>query len=254
MFEEAYRTLFLSTPTKLSHKNNALYLTQDAKSFCIPLKDISVIVIDTPQITLSSSLLSTFAKYKILLFVSDESHIPSGCFMSYLPHFRGAKILQYQIKIKQQQKSILWQKIIQQKIYNQAQLLFLQNQNITANKLLSLQKGVKLNDSTNNEAKASMLYFPALYGKGFFREDFCAINSALNYGYAIVRGAIARNIVASGLLPSLGIKHTNQFNPYNLADDLIEPYRAFVDSKVSFMHLGESLELGDRVSQCKSFT
>ncbi|WP_104696807.1 MULTISPECIES: type II CRISPR-associated endonuclease Cas1 [unclassified Helicobacter] len=247
MFEESYRTLFLSTPAKLSCKNNSLQILQEGKVVVIPLKDISVIVIDTPQIALSSSLLSIFADYKILVFVSDASHIPNGIFMPFLPHYRGAKVLQDQIKIKQQLKSILWQKIIQQKIYNQAQLLILENKIAVAQKILLLQKGVKLNDSTNNESKASMIYFPALFGRGFSRGDFCAINSALNYGYAIIRGILARNIVASGLLPSLGLNHHNQFNPYNLADDLIEPFRVFVDSKVARMKFSNILSLENRV-------
>lgn len=248
MFDEAYRTLFFSSPAKLSHKDRHLVIEASGReSVRIPLVDITTLVIDTPQIALSSSLLSALAKYKIMLFVCDDSHIPSGIFTPFLVHYRNAKVLQHQIHLKQQAKSILWQQIIKQKIYNQTQLLLLQNIPTTAEKLESLQKGVRLGDSTNNEAKASALYFPALFGRGFYRGEFCATNAALNYGYAIIRATIARNLVASGLLPSLGIFHHNQFNPFNLADDLIEPYRAFVDSQVAQMELGEMLELKDRV-------
>lgn len=248
MFDEAYRTLFLSNPAKLSHKNNNLFLhLQERESVFIPLRDIHTIIIDTPQISLSSSLLQAFARYKITLFISDDSHLPSGIFLPFLSHYRNAQMLQSQIALSKQNKSILWQKIIQSKICNQANLLIEEDHLSIAAKLQSLQKGVKLGDSTNNEAKASMFYFPALFGKNFFRKDPAPINSALNYGYAILRGVIARNIVGSGLLPSLGIFHANQFNPFNLADDLIEPYRPFVDSKVLSLELKESFELSHRV-------
>lgn len=248
MFDEAYRTLFLSKPAKLSHKNNNLFLyLQGRDPVFIPLKDIHTLVIDTPQVSLSSSLLEVFARHQIIVFISDDSHLPSGIFLPFLSHYRNAQILQHQIALSRQSKSILWQKIIQSKIYNQASLLVQEDKLSIASKLQSLQKGVKLGDSTNNEAKASMLYFPSLFGKNFSRKDPSPINSALNYGYAILRGVIARNIVGSGLLPSLGIFHSNQFNPFNLADDLIEPYRSFVDSKILELNLLETFELSHRV-------
>lgn len=248
MFDEAYRTLFLSNPVKLSHKNNNLFLhSQGRDPVFIPLKDIHTLVIDTPQVSLSSSLLEAFSRYRIVVFISDDSHLPSGVFLPFLSHYRNAQILQHQITLSKQNKSILWQKIIQSKICNQANLLIQEDKLSTASRLQSLQKGVKLGDSTNNEAKASMLYFSSLFGKSFSRKDLLPINSALNYGYAILRGAIARNIVGSGLLPSLGIFHANQFNPFNLADDLIEPYRPFVDSKVLELNLLENFELSHRV-------
>lgn len=246
MFDEAFRTLFMSKPTKLSHKNNNLVI-QDEKEVFIPLRDIHTIVIDTPQITLTSSLMKELAKHKILVFFCDDSHLPAGVFSPFLAHYRSFAILDLQINLTKQNKSILWQKIIQAKIQNQTNLLKQENKTSIATKLQSLQKGVKLADSTNNEAKASALYFPSLFGKGFSRKDFSPINSALNYGYAIIRGCIARNLVGSGLLPSLGIFHANQFNPFNLADDLIEPYRSFVDSKVLSLDIGSELELTHRV-------
>lgn len=246
MFDEAFRTLFMSKPTKLSHKNNNLVI-QDEKEVFIPLRDIHTIVIDTPQITLTSSLMKELAKHKILVFFCDDSHLPAGVFSPFLTHYRSFAILDLQINLTKQNKSILWQKIIQAKIQNQTNLLKQENKTSTATKLQSLQKSVKLADSTNNEAKASALYFPSLFGKGFSRKDFSPINSALNYGYAIIRGCIARNLVGSGLLPSLGIFHANQFNPFNLADDLIEPYRSFVDSKVLSLDIGSELELTHRV-------
>lgn len=248
MFDEAFRTLFMSKPAKLAHRNNNLLIqSQDAEEFSIPLRDIHTVVIDTPQISLSSSLLEAFSRHKILVFISDDSHLPSGIFVPFLTHYRNAQILQDQISLSKQARSILWQKIIQGKITNQSRVLIQESKLSIAAKLQSLQKGVKLGDSTNNEAKASALYFPSLFGKAFSRKDLCPINSALNYGYAIIRGSIARNLVGAGFLPSLGIFHSNQFNPFNLADDLIEPYRPFVDSKVLASDLNKDFTLQHRV-------
>lgn len=188
-----------------------------------------------------------FAKHKILVFFCDDSHLPSGIYSPFLAHYRSSAMLDSQIAFTRQNKSILWQKIVQSKIHNQANLLAYEGRISVSSKLYTLQKGVKLADSTNNEAKASALYFPALFGQGFSRKDFSPLNSALNYGYAIIRGCIARNLVGSGLLPSLGIFHANQFNPFNLADDVIEPYRPFVDSKVVSLGIENELELCHRV-------
>ncbi|CBG39288.1 type II CRISPR-associated endonuclease Cas1 [Helicobacter mustelae] len=246
MFDEAFRTLFMSKPAKLSHKNNNLII-HGKEDIGIPLRDIHTIVIDTPQITLTSSLMKELAQYKILVFFCDDSHLPSGVFSPFLAHYRSSAILDLQIHFSKQNKSILWQKIIQAKIQNQTNLLMQENKTSTATKLQALQKAVKLADGTNNEAKASALYFPSLFGRGFSRKDFSPINAALNYGYAIIRGCIARNLVGSGLIPSLGIFHSNQFNPFNLADDLIEPYRPFVDSRVLALRIENELTLSHRV-------
>lgn len=234
MFEESYRTLFFSKPARLSCRNNNLIIIQD-KEISIPLKDIENIIIDTPQVVFSSSLLSILAQYKIMLFSCDASHMPNGIFLPYLPHYRASKILGIQLNLTQRIKAVLWQRIIKAKIANQISLL---DKNPIAKKLELFYKNVKMADLDNDEAKAAMLYFPAIFGKGFMRKDFCVINSALNYGYAIVRSVVARNLVASGFLPAIGIFHKNQFNPFNLADDLIEPYRVFVDSRVLGMDLG----------------
>lgn len=246
MFDEAYRTLFISSPSKLFHRDNNLCITQNIDVITIPLKDIHTIIIDTPQVSLNSSLLDAFAQHKILLFVSDRSHMPSGVFTSFLSHYKSYQVLQYQVSLSKQDKAVLWQKIVQSKICNQANLLFQEGHEHIASKLWILQEKVELEDASNNEAKAAKLYFPCLFGKGFMRKKPFPINLGLNYGYSILRGVIARNIIGSGLLPSLGIFHANQFNPFNLADDLIEPYRPFVDSKIVSLKLKDPLSIKDR--------
>lgn len=258
MFDSAFRTLFLSTPAKLKLADKHLCIIQeDKEAVKIPLSDILCVIAESHQITFTNALLDAFTSSKIVLYTCDSSHLPSGIFMPFLGHYRTLSVLQSQISLNKQRKSILWQQIIKAKIHNQAQLLQMQNKDEYF-KLESLEKGIHLGDSSNNEAKAAAIYFRALFGNSFSRkiESFAdgilgTINGALNYGYAIVRGMIVRSLCIGGLHPALGLFHCNQFNPFNLADDLIEPYRIFVDSLVVQMledeELGESLELQNRV-------
>lgn len=233
-FDEAYRSIFIENPARLSLKNNNFCITQDGKDITLSLQDILIIICESPQITITTSLLSRLADSKISLFTCDDSHIPNGIFTPYLGHYKTSEMLRRQIDISQQTKAILWQQIIKQKLYNQGVLALEKNTTI-AEKILELSKKVMLNDSKNLEAQGAILYFQVLFGKEFSRKDIDSINSALNYGYAVIRGCIARNLVGSGFLPTLGIFHRNQFNAFNLADDLIEPYRVFVDSLVLSM-------------------
>lgn len=258
MFDSAFRTLFLSTPAKLKLADKHLCIAQEGKETAkIPLSDILCVIAESHQITLTNALLDAFASSKIVLYTCDSSHLPSGIFMPFLGHYRTLSVLQSQISLNKQRKSILWQQIIKAKIHNQSRLLQMQNKE-EYSKLESLEKSVRLGDTSNNEAKAAAIYFKALFGNSFSRkiETFTdgtlgTINAALNYGYSIVRGMIVRSLCISGLYPALGLFHCNQFNPFNLADDLIEPYRIFVDSLVAQMleneELGESLELQNRV-------
>ncbi len=249
MFDSAFRTLFLSTPARLSLYQKHLCIAQEGKDEVkIPLNDILCLILESHQITLTNALLDALSQAKIICYTCDSSHLPSGIFMPFLGHFKSLTILQHQIQLSKQAKAILWQHIIKSKIHNQALLLQMQ-QREEFKALESLAKGVKLADSTHNEAKAAALYFKALFGKDFSRKvqifedtQIGLINAALNYGYAIVRGMIVRSLCASGLNPVLGINHKNQFNAFNLADDLIEPYRVFVDSLVVEMYQGGELD------------
>ena len=214
-------------------------------------------MLESHQITLTNALLNAFALHKIVVFTCDESHLPSGLFMPFLGHFRSFSVLQSQINLSKQRKAILWQQIVKAKIHNQALLLKMLHKK-ESEELETLAKSVNLGDLSNNEAKAAAIYFKALFGKNFSRKvqifengKMGTINAALNYAYAIMRGVITRSLCVSGLNPALGVNHKNQFNAFNLADDLIEPYRIFADSVVVQMvevgELEESLSLQNRV-------
>ncbi len=231
-FDEAFKSVIIANDAKLSLKQNHLHITQSDNEANLYLKDLAFIILESPQITLTSALLSAVADSKIVLLTCDESHLPNGVFMPFLAHFQASQIAKEQIAVKEQTKAILWQKIIQNKIRNQAFVLSHTGHKKVSDKLLEMAKSVRLNDSSFVESRAAALYFKTLFGIDFSRNDLCFTNSALNYGYAIVRAAIVRAVCISGLLSWLGIKHANAFNPFNLCDDIIEPFRAFVDMRV----------------------
>lgn len=253
------------------HDRYSPYKSDKKDSVAIPLADIAYIILESPRITVSSALLDALSTHKVALISCDSSHLPSGIFTPFLGHYRSLAVLESQIALKKQTKAIVWQQIIKSKITNQCSALKLAkpNQTKAIQSLQSLAKSVQLGDSSYNEAKAAAIYFKALFGEGFTRmrdmqtnaineiedkvakeqtsnsatetatdmaldtkDSIAIINSALNYGYAIVRACIVRTLSSSGLNPALGLSHTNAFNPFNLADDIIEPFRAFVDSLV----------------------
>ena len=231
-FDEAFKSVIIANDAKLSLKQNHLHITQSDNEANLYLKDLAFIILESPQITLTSALLSAVADSKIVLLTCDESHLPNGVFMPFLAHFQASQIAKEQIAVKEQTKAILWQKIVQNKIRNQAFVLSHTGHKKVSDELLEMAKSVRLNDSSFVESRAAALYFKTLFGIDFSRNDLCFTNSALNYGYAIVRAAVVRAVCISGLLAWFGIRHANAFNPFNLCDDIIEPFRAFVDMRM----------------------
>ena len=193
-YDEAFKTLLISSNAKLNLELNHLVIKQDENIAKLFLKDINIIVLESLQVSLSSALFNAFARHKIILLTCDET--------------------------------------IKNKILNQAFVLKKHNKIEQSNELINLAKKVSLNDSKNIEAVAAALYFKTLFGVSFSRDELCFENSALNYGYAIIRACIIRAVCISGLLPWLGIKHDNIYNSFALCDDLIEVFRASVDDCV----------------------
>lgn len=227
----AWRSVIISKPAKLKLKNRALVIEQEQGTASVPLEDIAAIVIDQPQVTLTAALLVACAERQVAVITVDDSHTPNGIFLAHTPHSRALKIMREQLAMSEPHKKRLWQLIVKQKISNQAQLLS-RLQHPMAQTIKTLATQVRSGDPDNFEAQAAQGYFPALFGKGFTRDDACFANAALNYGYAIVRSAIARSLVSYGFLPAFGLHHCSELNTFNLADDIIEPYRILVDACV----------------------
>jgi CRISPR-associated protein Cas1 len=218
------------------------------ESMSVPLEDLSVVVLESQCITLTSALLSEFATNKVVVFSCDSTHQPSGVFFPFHKHSRYSEMAYLQIGITEPLKKRLWERIVRQKIFNQAMVLKLLNKD-NVNNLTSMSNQVRSGDSNNREGYAANIYWKSLFSN-FVRNNNIpnVINSALNYGYAILRGAVVRNIVTTGLLPCFGIHHTSKLNQFNLADDLMEPFRPFLDYLVANIDFKDSKEL---TSVCK---
>lgn len=236
----SWRSVVITQPTKLSVKNRQLKITQD-EEWSIPMEDISSIVLETPQVNISSKVISLIAENKIVMYSCDDKHIPNGIFIPFVSHSRQLKTFKNQLECSESFNKRCWQQIIIQKILNQAEVLKLSGKNITSEHLEALSQKVNSGDTTNMEAIAAKAYFSSLYGKGFNRNYDDIQNAALNYGYSIIRGAIARTIVSYGYMPSMGIHHKSELNNYNLADDFIEVFRPVVDLWVK-LNINEETE------------
>lgn len=224
----SWRSIIISKPSKLSLKNNQLLIVQE-ESLSLPIEDLAFILIEAREVNITVPLLSALAENGVTLLTCDNEFLPVGQWLPFAKYHRQYKILKLQINISASLKKQLHKKIIKTKISNQAQVLKLCNEFEGAKLLESFKNQVKSGDKDYIEAKAAAKYFQYLFGKNFYRREANAINAHLNYGYIIMRSAIARVLVKSGYTPALGIFHSNEFNAFNLADDLMEVYRPLVD-------------------------
>ena len=227
-----WRSVVITKPSYLKLKDQGLVVVQDEEEVRVPLEDIAVLLIDNPQVTLSSQLLSACASKQVTLITVGADHHPNGVLLPFIPHSRALQVIHRQINLGKPHAKRLWQQLVRQKIMNQAHTLQQSNQIIQAKRLRSIAVEVKSGDSENLESIASQVYFPALFGLHFNRRSSNFINAALNYSYAIIRAALARYLVMYGFITALGLHHCNQQNSFNLADDLIEPFRAIADAYV----------------------
>lgn len=224
-----YRNIMISNGLELNIKDSQLLVGQLAS---IPLEDINSILIESQSVRLSSYLLQKAMGYGIVIYCCDEKHIPNTVVLPLQHHHRHFKMLKMQMETSKPLQKRLWQQIIVQKIHNQARCLEYMNMK-GYKELDAMKRQVKSGDSTYVEGRAAAFYFRHLFGDHFSRGEEHIINAALNYGYAIIRGMIARTIICYGFEPSLGIWHHSELNGFNLADDFIEPFRPVVDLYVS---------------------
>lgn len=222
-----WRSVVISRPAKLRREHYSLAIEQEQTAF-VPFEDIAVILLNHREITLTHPVLSACGEYGISLFATGDTHHPSGVFLPYLSHSRATRWLRLQLDLPRPVAKQTWAAIVRRKIANQATCLSLAGRD-GSDRLESYVARVRSGDTGNLEGLAAAFYFPRLFGRGFRREQARFANAALNYGYAVLRGAIARGLVAHGLLPAIGIFHASEQNAFNLADDMIEPFRPVVD-------------------------
>ncbi|MDO8892070.1 MAG: type II CRISPR-associated endonuclease Cas1 [Sulfurimicrobium sp.] len=227
-----WRSVVIANPATLTLVDRALTIEQGTNSARVMLEDISVLVLDHPQISLTAPLLSACAEAQIAVLTVNASHLPNGVLLPYLPHSRALKVMTAQLAQTQPDRKRLWQRIVRFKIRNQASVLARAGQPDDARRLQQLARDVRSGDPDNCEAQAAQIYFRGLFNPHFHRGQSRFHNAALNYGYAVVRAAIARTLTGYGFLPAFGLFHHSEQNAFNLADDLIEPYRPLVDAAV----------------------
>lgn len=212
---------------KLSVNRGFLRLEHEGNLHEVPFNSICALIITAHQIVYTHHLLQRLCDENIPLIILGKNYLPNGILLSYVGHARQTQIQVLQISQKRPMYKKIWQSIVQEKIKNQSLALDYVGKE---NPLKEMHKLVLSADSDNKEGYAAKLYFKALFGKDFIRNrDADGVNAFLNYGYAIIRAALARYVVAAGLNPAYGIAHKNMLNPFCLVDDLIEPFRPLVD-------------------------
>lgn len=225
-----WRSVMISRPAKLRREHFSLAIEQDDTAF-VPFEDIAVIVLNHREITLTHPVLSACAEYGIGLYATGDNHQPSGVFLPFLQHSRSTRMWRLQQAASRPLVKQVWAAIIRRKISNQAACLRLSGKE-GIDRLESYARRVRSGDPDRMEAQAAGFYFTRLFDPSFERSQPSWSNAALDYGYAVLRGVIARGLVAHGLHPSVGLFHASEQNAFNLADDLIEPFRPLVDLHV----------------------
>ena len=226
----SWRTIVVQSHVKLSYKNGYM-ISRGEDVRMVHLSEINTVIIDSTQVSLTSYLLCELVKRKIKVIFCDEKRNPCSELMSYYGAYNSSKKIRKQIQWDMEYAKEIWTYIVKQKILNQAEML--SKYGFEANiKLMKYAEEIEPFDMTNREAHAAKVYFNSLFGKEFSRDDVNSINAALNYGYGILLSNFNKEIVSDGYLTQLGIKHTNEYNPYNLSCDLMEPFRVLVDEIV----------------------
>lgn len=226
----SWRTLVIANRAKLDLKLNSM-VVRGERTTKIHLSEISTILIENTSVSMTASLLSELAKRKIKVIFCDEKRNPISEMVPYYgAHDTSAKLRQ-QISWDENIKGSVWTEIVSEKIRKQADLLAYLKKD-EAQMLYHYLQELQFRDATNREGHAAKVYFNALFGMDFARTLDIPLNAALNYGYSILLSAFNREIVSNGFLTQLGLFHDNMFNQFNLASDLMEPFRPLVDYRV----------------------
>ena len=229
----SFRTVVITKQAKLSYKNRYLAVKSELEENYIHLSEIDTIIVDSIAVSISSYLLKELADNKINIIFCDEKHNPFGELNSFYSSHNTSKKILIQTNWNNKQKDELWSLIVKNKIINQALLLNkIKSENYDL--LMSYVNEVRVGDRTNREAHSAKVYFNSLFTKSFIRNANDNINAALNYGYSILLSNFNKEIVNNGYLTQLGIHHKSEFNQFNLACDLMEPFRPIIDNFVYY--------------------
>ena len=220
--------LYIKNKAYLSYTNNLIKIKTEDIENTVCLDDIDTILVENYHTTISTALLAQLSKSDISVIFCDEKFMPSSILLGINKNSRTTKIQKAQVLLSKPKLNQIWQKIVYSKVENQSKVLKIFN--IKENYIDSLLPRVKSNDKEHIEAVAAAYYFKELFDSDFSRNSLLdGRNSALNFGYTVFRSSICRYLVAHGLNPAFGIHHSSELNAFNLADDLIEPFRPIID-------------------------
>lgn len=237
--------LYIKNKSYLSYKHNLLSVKIDNYETTVCFDDIDTIIIENQQTTITTALLSQLTKSNINVIFSDEKFMPSSILLGINKNSRTTKIQKAQMQITKPKLNKIWKDIVIYKVCNQSKTLKKLRKN--CDYLDSLVPRIKSNDREHIEATAAAYYFKELFGKKFSRNNTDNINNAvLNFGYTIFRSSICRYLIAYGLNPAFGIHHSSELNSFNLADDLIEPFRPIIDEYVA-KNIKKDMELSSKI-------
>ena len=226
------RVLCFENPARLSLKLAQMVVELQDVTRTLPIEDIGVVILDNKQITITHALIDALLANNVAIVTSNDKHLPVGLMLPLDGNTLQSERFRAQIDASEPLKKQLWQQTVVAKILGQAHVL--STQNIEHNNMFKWAKDVRSGDTDNMEARAAAYYWRNMFEKDIFIRDPQGLppNNLLNYGYSVVRAMMARALVGAGLLPTLGIHHHSRYDAYCLADDIMEPYRPFVDLKV----------------------
>lgn len=230
-----WRTIYIEDSHKVSLYLNNLKIESGDGQYVVPISDIDTVIFNNYKMYITVQLLCKLSQNNVCVIICEKNGLPEVVMSPITGNFSAFRQQELQLNLSAEQKARLWQRLIEGKIQNQINVVHAcipKSQGLMH--LQTFCQEVEPNDSTNREGLAAKVYFRALFGTDFLRERESddAVNIALNYGYAVMRAMLARSVVAKGLLPTIGIKHRNPYNHFNLTDDFIEPYRPIVDQWV----------------------
>lgn len=224
-----WRTVVVRNHSKLSYRNNHLLYQSAERSEQIHLSEIDSLILETTNISITTMLLKCLVDWKIAVIFCDEKALPIAGLTPFCARYDSSLALRQQLSWAQERKEAAWIAILKQKISNQSAFLLKAGYQEAAANVKQYQEVLTTNDVTNCEAHAARMYFATLYGNQFSRQLNNDLNAALNFGYSLILSLFAREIAVCGCALQLGLQHSNQFNPYNLASDLMEPFRVLID-------------------------
>lgn len=243
------RTLFFSTPLDLTLRNNQLVVSTrqmpEVKN-SVPIEDIGFVVLENQQINITLPLLNALSDNNVAVIICGDNFMPNAMLLNLDSNTTQGEVYRAQIEASEPLKKGLWKQVVEAKIRNQAALLNKLGKD--GGKLKPYYSNVKSGDGDNREGIAAKIYWNELFGDDFIRSrEGSSPNNLLNYGYTLLRAAVARALMGSGLFPAFGIFHRNRYNAFPLADDIMEPYRPFVDEIVFDLYANGERELTKQV-------